>query len=113
MAAHLGHVAVPAVAEPLNLEWSLDAIADLDRFATFLHGQYPELAARVAAELTAKADVLCRHPQLGRPIGTRREYRELVLQVLGATYALQHRFDGRTLVMLRVFHSREARPTQR
>lgn len=109
MAAHLGHAAIPAVAGPVDLEWSLDALADLDRFAAFLHGQFPELAARVASELIARAEVLRRHPKLGRSIATREEYREFALQVLGATYVLQYRYDGSTILMLRVFRSREGR----
>ena len=84
MAAHVGHAAISTVAGPVDLEWSLDALADLDRFAVFLHGQFPELAALVASELIARADVLRRHPKLGRPIGNRDEYREVVLQVLVA-----------------------------
>jgi hypothetical protein len=32
-----------------------------------------------------------------------------VLQVLNAPYVFQYRFDGERLVMLRVFHGREAR----
>jgi len=109
VAAYLGYDPVPTVAGPVEIEWSLDALADLDRFAAFLHGQFPELAARVASELIGRADVLRRHPKLGRRIGDREEYRELVLQVLGGTYLLQYRYDGRTILMLRVFHSRESR----
>jgi len=97
------------VAGPVEIEWSLDALSDLDRFAGFLHGQFPELAARVAMELIARADVLRRHPKLGRPIGNREEYREVVLQVLGGTYALQYRYDGGAILMLHVFHGREMR----
>jgi hypothetical protein len=33
----------------------------------------------------------------------------MVLQVLVAAYAFQYRFDGLRLVMLRVYHAREAR----
>ena len=97
------------MAGPVEIEWSLDALADLDRFAAFLHEQFPELAALVGGELIARADVLCRHPKLGRPIGNRDEYRELVLQVLGGTYALQYHYDGGAVLMLRVFHGREMR----
>jgi plasmid stabilization system protein ParE len=109
VAAYLGYASVPTVAGPVEIEWSLDSLADLDRFATFLHEQFPDIAARVANELIARADVLRRHPKLGRPIATREEYREIVLQVLGGTYVLQYRYDDRTVLMLRVFHSRESR----
>ena len=73
------------MAGPVDIEWSLDALADLGRFATFLHEQHPELAARVAHELIARAEVLRRHPKLGRPLTLRDEYREVVRQVLGGT----------------------------
>ena len=65
------------------------ALADLDRFSAFLHERFPDLAARVANELFERTDVLRRHPKLGRAISGREEYRELLLQVLGGTYALQ------------------------
>jgi len=97
------------MAGPVDLEWSIDALADLDRFAAFLHERHPELAGRVADELIARADVLRRHPKLGRTLTPRVEYRELVLQVLGGRYLLQYRYVGRTVLMLRVFYSREAR----
>jgi plasmid stabilization system protein ParE len=79
------------VAGPVEIEWSIDALADLDRFAAFLHEQFPELAARVATALIARADILSRHPKLGRPIANREEYREVILQALGGTYVLQYR----------------------
>lgn len=56
-----------------------------------------------------KARLLSEHPQIGRSIEGRPEYRELVLEVLNAQYVFRYVFDGERLVMLRVFHSREAR----
>jgi plasmid stabilization system protein ParE len=97
------------VAGSVDLEWSDDALADLDRFAALLHDQSPELAAIVAREIMARAQVLSRHPKLGRPLSTREEYRQLVLEVLGAAYVFQYRYDGSRLVILRVFHGRESR----
>ena len=80
----------------------------LDRFAEFLHREHPSLAQVVAAEIIGKAQVLSEHPQLGRPIAGRQEYRQIVLQMLGAPYVFQYRFDGRRLVMLRVSRPRSA-----
>ena len=51
MAAHVGHAGLPPVARSIDLEWCDDALADLDRFAAFLHDQSPELAAIVAREI--------------------------------------------------------------
>jgi plasmid stabilization system protein ParE len=93
----------------MNLEWSNDALADLDRFSHFLHDKYPSLAGRVAREIKAKAEILAAHPLLGRPLAGREEYRQIVLLVLNARYVFQYRYDRDRLVMLRVFHSREER----
>jgi len=93
----------------MKLEWSDEALADLDRFVEFLGRERPSLAKIVATEIIDKVQVLSEHPQLGRPIAGREEYRQIVLQVLGAAYVFQYRFDGRRLVMLRVYHARESR----
>jgi plasmid stabilization system protein ParE len=93
----------------MNVEWSDEALADLDRFSDFLRQSYPQLAKRVGHEIIAKAEMLARHPRAGRPIAGREEYRQTVLQVLNARYVFQYRYDGKRLVILRVFHGREAR----
>ena len=93
----------------MKLEWSVAALADLNRFAAFLHDRHPRLAKIIAAEIKLKASLLSEHPLIGRAIEGRPEYRELVLEVLNARYVFQYGFDGERLVMLRVFHSREAR----
>jgi len=93
----------------MKLEWSDEALADLDRFVEFLNREHPSLASIVAGEIVSKVAVLIDHPRLGRPIAGREEYRQIVLQVLGAAYVFQYRFDGQRLVMLRVFHARESR----
>jgi toxin ParE1/3/4 len=93
----------------MRLEWSDEALADLDRFVEYLDRQHPSLAATVAREIISKVQVLTSHPRLGRPIAGREEYRQIVLQVLRAAYVFQYRLDGERIVMLRVFHAREAR----
>ncbi len=93
----------------MRLEWSVEALTDLDRFAEFLKERHPQLADRVAEAIIARTELLTNHPQLGHPLAGRTEYRQVVLRVLNADYVFQYRFDGNRLVMLRVFHGREAR----
>ena len=109
MASNMGYTRVSELAESMRLEWSDAALADIDRFVEFLNREHPSLAGVVADEILGKVRVLSEHPMLGRPIAGREEYRQIVLQVLGAAYVFQYRFDGKRLVMLRVFHAREAR----
>lgn len=93
----------------MKIEWSVAAVADLGRFANFLQERHPGLARTVAATIIEKTRVLMEYPRLGRAIEGREEYRELVLQVLNAVYVFQNRLEGERIVMLRVFHGREAR----
>jgi plasmid stabilization system protein ParE len=93
----------------MRLEWSKDALADLNRFEDFLRDRHPALAGRVAREIVGKAQILEDQPLLGRPIAGRLNYRQIILQVLNASYVFHYRYDGARLVMLRVFHGRESR----
>jgi plasmid stabilization system protein ParE len=93
----------------MKVEWSADALADLDRFADFLHRQHPSLAPIVARGLIEKTAVLERFPKAGRRIGGRDDYRQVVLRVLNAPYVFQYRIDGTRVVILRVYHGRERR----
>jgi toxin ParE1/3/4 len=93
----------------MTLEWSAAALADLDRFAAFLQDRHPRLAKIVASEIQRKTRIILEHPLIGRPLRGHPHYRELLLQVLNATYVFRYIVDGERLVMLRVFHSRERR----
>jgi toxin ParE1/3/4 len=93
----------------MRLDWSAAALADLDRFAAFLHNRHPRLAAIVAREILAKARLLETSPELGYPIGEGGHYRQIVLEVLRARYVFRYRIARDRIVMLRVFHGREDR----
>ena len=55
----------------MKLEWSAAALADLDRFAAFLHERHPRLAKIIASAIKDKARILSEHPLIGRAIVAR------------------------------------------
>jgi toxin ParE1/3/4 len=93
----------------MKLEWSAVALADLDRFAAFLHDRHPRLAAIVAREILLKAQILEDNPELGRRLSVDGRFRQIVLDVLRAKYVFRYRVAEDRIVMLRVFHGREER----
>jgi len=93
----------------MKIEWSVAALTDLDRFAEFLETRHPTLSTIVAREIIAKAQVLSAQPLMGRAIGDRNDYRQVVLRVLNAAYVFQYRVLADRLIILRVFHGRESR----
>ena len=96
----------------MRVEWSAAAVADLDRFADFLQDRFPTIATLVGREIAEKTDLLFEHPELGRALGHRADLRQLVVRVLNASYVIHYRLMPDRLVILRVFHSREARDTR-
>jgi plasmid stabilization system protein ParE len=50
----LGDAGLPPLESSMRLEWSGDALADLDRFAAFLEDRHPSLAKVVAEEIIKK-----------------------------------------------------------
>jgi toxin ParE1/3/4 len=93
----------------MRVDWSVSALADLDRFAEFLHERDPSLARRIATEIRERVQILAEQPLLGRQLGDREDYRQVILEVAHALYIFQYRVEGERLVMLRVFHGRELR----
>jgi len=45
----------------VRVEWSADALADLDRFGTVLRENHPALSTVVAREIVAKTKILSEH----------------------------------------------------
>jgi len=90
------------------LKWLADAVEDLDRLLRFLADASPEAAARAATAVLEGADELVRNPGIGRPLGDGR--REWFIPFGVGAYVLRYRVaPDETLVILRVWHSREDR----
>jgi plasmid stabilization system protein ParE len=90
--------------------WSAAALADVNRFASFLTENHPAMAATIAEAISAKVVLLGEFPQLGRPLARRRNYRQAVLRVSNAAYVVRYRLLRDEVLILRIFHGKEARP---
>ena len=80
-----GDAGICGLEGPVRLEWSAAALADLDRFAAFLHDRHPQLAKSIANQIRQRTSLLEEHPLIGRAIEGRPHFRELVLEVANAT----------------------------
>ena len=93
----------------MKVVWSGSALADLERFAAFLHERHPALARRIAPEIVKRARMIADYPEIGRVIDPAGTYRELGMPALNAIYVLRYSIRQDHVRILRVFHSREQR----
>lgn len=91
----------------LPVRISAAARADQARLADFLAGRSPEAADRALLILREALHRLSRHPAIGRPAGGDR--RELSVRFGASGYVIQYRIDPETIVVARIFHTREQR----
>jgi len=84
-----------------------EAVDDLERLAVFLVERLPEAAAETGELILSALDVLCSHPEIGRP--TERGLRELVISRGRTGYLALYEYDARhgVAVILRIRHQRE------
>ena len=93
-----------------NVEWLTQALADVDRLYNFLEDKNPEIAKRAAARIKHGALLLEDSPHIGRPIADETNRRELYIAFGAGAYVLRYRLENdNTVVVIRVWHSRENR----
>lgn len=93
----------------MRLRWLPEAWEDVQRLFEFLVGK-DSLAAAQAMELIGEgADRLLDMPEIGWPMSDDTRRRELYLPFGTSAYVLRYRLDGDSVVIIRVWHSREQR----
>ena len=94
----------------MRLIVSQSAMADLAQLHAFLDDKNPAAANRVATTLVEAVESLDIFPERGRPSGA-QNVRELIVPFGRAGYVLRYAFRRQAdeVVVLRIFHSREAR----
>jgi len=81
---------------------------DLVRLYNFLVLKSPDAAYRAQELIRGEVDILKMRPEIGRLIDDLPpEYRELIIFFGQGAYVVRYRYDGQSVVVIAVRHSRE------
>ena len=86
-----------------RIEWTEDAVANLDAIADYISAFNPAAAQRLAKRLIATADSLAEYSERGRDVGDGR--RELTIVW---PYLLRYRVEAERVIILRIRHGAQA-----
>jgi plasmid stabilization system protein ParE len=91
----------------VRIRWTRKAASDLARPHDHLRPVAPDSAARIVQQLTRAPDRLLDHPRIGEKLDAYapREVRRIIV----GTYEIRYEVVGSTIVILRLWHSREQR----
>lgn len=94
----------------MRLVYSEHAVADLRRLRAFIAEHDPHAAERVAHDLVERIESLVRFPRMGVAVRTAPDpesVRDLVLD----RYTIRYTWHRDTIIVLRLWHHREAGPS--
>jgi addiction module RelE/StbE family toxin len=87
--------------------FSPSALKDLEQLRAFLHSKNAAAAKRAATVIIQTIKALNNHPEIGIPTSNPDE-RELLIGFGRNGYMALYRYDGSTVIILAIKHSREA-----
>ena len=93
----------------MRLVWLPEAQADIQCRYNFLRARDPMAAERAIRAMQLGAQRLLEFPHLGRRMDDETERREVSVPFGAGAYVLRYRMHDATIVVLRVWHSREER----
>ena len=93
----------------MKLVWLPEAKDDIQRLFTFLLDKDPRAAQRCLRAIEVGANKILEFPRMGSRMDDDTERRELFIPFGAAAYVLRYRIHDETIVVIRVWHSREAR----
>ena len=89
--------------------WLPDAVADLVRLRKFIQDKNPSAAKRAATKIKEGVLILTNTPESGRPVEGLSSFREIIVPFGAGNYVLRYREDSCTIVVVRIWHSKEER----
>jgi len=108
VAGDLGH-RPRARTSPVKRVWTEQAVRDLVEARSFVQGDNPKAAARLARRILQAIEKLGRHPRMGRP-GRLAGTRELI--IAGTSYLVPYRIHSDRIELLRVLHGTRKYPQE-
>jgi plasmid stabilization system protein ParE len=90
----------------VKLVYTDDAIEDLMRLREFIAVHNPSVAARIAAELVSKIELLTDFPKLGTPVEL-APLPETVRDMVFGKYIVRYSIHPSTIIILRIWHGLE------
>ena len=93
----------------MRLVWLPEAQADIQRLSNVLRERDPRAAERAIRAMQLGAQQLLECPQVGRRMEDETERREVYVPFGAGAYVLRYRMHEETIVVIRVWHSREER----
>ena len=91
-----------------KLVWSPAARTDLVRLRKFVALHNLDAARRAAQSLKKSANLIAEHPGIGARLESRQD-REIFVPFEAQGFIIRYRYDGKTVVILRIWHSLEDR----
>ncbi len=93
-----------------RIKWLPEAVQDFERLYFFLLDKDSEAAKRAVSNTLRGSKILKLTPRIGRPMPDDGNRRELFIAFGAGAYVTRYKLEGEnTVVIIRVWHSRENR----
>ena len=93
----------------MTVRWLAPALDDIRRLYEFLLEKDPGAAGRAVRAIRVGSSRLVDAPEIGRPLADGTGRRELLIPFGVGAYVLRYRVHDETVVVIRVWQSREVR----
>ena len=91
----------------MRIQFTADAINDLERLRAFIEPKNPHAARRVAAELLDGIENLAIFPDIGLPV-QRAPNPNLIRDLFVGNHTIRYRRNEQSIIVLRIWHGKES-----
>ena len=94
-----------------QVSWLSDALQDMARLRLFLKKENPKVAKKASQRILNAVNLLIKNPEAGMPSPDEdcEAFRDLHAPFGRGGYTIRYRINQQTIVIVRVWHSREDR----